>query len=168
MTQIEQIRAEIKRLKSCKLNLEEDTEYLRGYDFAIDTIEEFINSLPAEQSTEQLCWNDMTEEEKSDFFFDLSHQKQIEQSSKELAEAAQNHAREMYGENWMELEQTQDSGFKAISNFKFGAQWQKEKLIKKAHLWLQHNAEKYVASYGFPCYQIGLLLNEFTHAMEDN
>lgn len=46
--------AEIERLKSCKLNLEEDTEYLRGYDFAIDTIEEFITSLPAEQPSERL------------------------------------------------------------------------------------------------------------------
>ena len=54
MTDKEKIIAEIERLKSCKLNLEEDTEYLRGYDFAIDTIEEFINSLSAEQQNDDL------------------------------------------------------------------------------------------------------------------
>jgi hypothetical protein len=48
------------------------------------------------------------------------------------------------------------------------AQWQKEKTINKACQWLQHNAEKYVASYGLPNYQTGLLLHDFKHAMEDN
>ena len=54
MTDKEKIIAEIERLKNCKSNLEEDTEYLRGYDFAIETLEEFINSLPAEQPREEL------------------------------------------------------------------------------------------------------------------
>lgn len=137
MTQIEKIRAEIERLKSCKLNLEEDTEYLRGYDFAIDTIEEFINSLPA---AEEHPSEDFKEE-----FDNFCVHGNIRNPNFEGT----------FG---------YDDIRKTAIHF---AQWQKERLIKKAYQWLQHNAEKYCASYSFTCYQTGLLLNDFKHAMED-
>lgn len=54
-----------------------------GWLNALKWMEDLIKSLPFEESSKQLCWNDMTEEEKSDFFFDLSHQK-IKQLSEEL------------------------------------------------------------------------------------
>jgi len=44
------------------------------------------------------------------------------------------------------------------------AQWQKEQTINKACEWLQHNAEKYDASYSFPDCP---LLKDFKHAMEE-
>ena len=88
-----------------------------------------------------------------------------EQLSKEdLEEAVQEHVKKLYGENWMDFVYTQEAAFRAELSFKSGANWQKEQLINKACEWLQHNAEKYDASYGFPdC----LLLKDFKKAMEE-
>ena len=58
----------------------------------------------------------------------------------DLEKAAQNHAKKMYGENYMDCEYTQDAAFRAMSNFKFGAWWQKEQTIAKACEWLGQNA----------------------------
>lgn len=58
----------------------------------------------------------------------------------DLDKAAQEHVKELYGENWLKFEHTQDSGAKAMSNFKFGAWWQKEQTIAKACEWLGQNA----------------------------
>lgn len=65
-------------------------------------------------------------------------QKQKDQESIKLVEepdldkAAKEHAANLYGEDWMKNERVQDSGFKAISNFKFGAGWQKQQMMKDA------------------------------------
>ena len=40
----------------------------------------------------------------------------------------------------MDCEYTQDAAFRAMSNFKFGAWWQKEQTIAKACEWLGQNA----------------------------
>lgn len=78
------------------------TDLEQGWLNALTWMERYIKSLPAEQPSE------------------------------DLEEAAQNHAKEMYGENYMDFVYTQDAAFKAMSNFKFGAQWQKEQLMKNA------------------------------------
>lgn len=46
-----------------------------------------------------------------------------------LDKAALEYANELYGTNWMSFETTQDSGFKAISNFKAGANWQAQQPV---------------------------------------
>ncbi|WP_296865007.1 hypothetical protein [uncultured Methanobrevibacter sp.] len=66
------------------------------------------------------------------------------QPNKDLEEAAQNYVQESYGENWMDFEYTQNAAFRAMSNFKFGAWWQKEHIIEKAIKWVRENAYIYV------------------------
>ena len=46
------------------------------------------------------------------------------------------------------------------------AEWKEQQMIEKACEWLERNADKYVASYGFPTYQTGLLIMDFKKAME--
>ena len=79
---------------------------------------------------------------------------------------------EYYTKDFLPKEWFAKQGQRTLSEFNFFtashfAQWQKEQIINEACQWLQHNAEKYVASYGLPNYQTGLLLNDFKHAMED-
>lgn len=49
--------------------------YCSGY-WAVRKSEEQMKIEKLESKQHLLCWNDMTEAEKSDFFFDLSHQEQ--------------------------------------------------------------------------------------------
>lgn len=130
MTQVEQIKAEIERLKKELKDLP-GNDYKDGVFYVLEEeLTPFINSLTVEQSNELFCWNDMTEEEKADFFFDLSHQKQIEQSSEYLEYLATS------------LEETigtsPHSRETIISYLQQAAQWQKEQIINKACEWLRY------------------------------
>lgn len=53
MTQIEQIKTEIERLKEIGCPLQKGSDYQHGYDEFYTQIKKFINSLPAEQTAER-------------------------------------------------------------------------------------------------------------------
>lgn len=133
MTDKEKIINEIERLKA-------EIPYHENAWSVLNKLKGFINSLP----DEQLCWNDMTEEEKSGFFFDLSHQKQIKQPSEDLEKAAKEYVKE----NCILPEDCNDGNNPYYEEctaavFKDGAQWQKEQTIKKACEWLNKNVVEY-------------------------
>ena len=138
----QQIKAEIERLKEVGCPLQKGSDYQHGYDEFYTQIKKFIDSLPSEESSEQLCWNDMTEEEKSDFFFNLSHQIQIEKPSEDLEEELDNYC--VHGDirnpNF-EGPFGYDDIRKTAIHF---ADWQKEQTINKASKWLADNVIHYI------------------------
>lgn len=104
----ELIKQEIERLKHSTPNT-----YDRSRFMLLSEIEDFIDSLPEEPVREELEGVKFVEEP-------------------DLDEAAKEHAANLYGEDWMKNEHVQDNGFKAISNFKFGAGWHKQQMMKDA------------------------------------
>ena len=134
MTDKEKIINEIERLKA-------EIPYHENAWSVLNKLKGFINSLP----DEQLCWNDMTGEEKSGFFFDLSHQKQIKQPSEEFEDLEESiieflgHVPENdpdHSETLYTYEQMQDIA-------RHFAYWQKHQTIKKACEWLNKNVVEY-------------------------
>jgi hypothetical protein len=137
MTQIEQIIAEIERLKEIGCPLQKGSDYQHGYDEFYNQIKRFITSLPVEQPSEE--------------FEGLEHS--IIEYLGHVPENEPDHSETLY---------TYEQMHEIARHF---ANWQKERVIEKAYDWLNDNFFQYGedGTDNNGC----SILYDFKHAMED-
>jgi len=122
----------------------EYSRYFGEWDYAIPCFkagaewQRFQKSKYREENN--ICWNDMTDKEKSDFLFLPSHQKsaakpvseELEEASKEWLKPQLDKSYASYGEGKM-MELTRFDGYAMLDAVEFGAKW-KERQFEKNRL----------------------------------
>ena len=142
MTDIEQILLEIKKHLAECWECTPKNDFIKGRVHEAKHLSEFIKTIPIFKVGQTIVPKNHQERgltitdirDGRYYSYDLEicpiveqHEWEIEKKpSDELEKAAEEHAKILYGDNWMKSEYTQDCGFRAISNFKAGAKWQEE------------------------------------------